>query len=190
MVCMFPVLVNSVKLHVSGLGMHSWERSGLECINFVDNIWNVVLGSKLGGFSLPRKLCKRCRSVNKNVPNLWVYYCSRFASQGIYLSIILLMSHESWLLHISTFSTLILLWWNDKLLTGFAKLSDISLGPYHFCNPFVVFTFRSGNLSLWVWRAVVCWQQWKYTKFQVGIMGHSQAHTHGRLWDDLFDVQL
>ena len=36
--------------------MLSWEKSSVESIDFVDNIWNVVSGSKLGSFSLPRKL--------------------------------------------------------------------------------------------------------------------------------------
>lgn len=57
-------LVNLIILHVIGLGMHSWEGSSLEPVDFVHNIWNAVPGSKLGGVSLPRKLCKRRRSVN------------------------------------------------------------------------------------------------------------------------------
>jgi len=70
-----------------GMGMHSGERSYLEFVNFVHNIWNVVSGSKLGSLSLPRKLCKRCWSINTNFPHLGACHWSRFASQGRFVFI-------------------------------------------------------------------------------------------------------
>ena len=60
----YSCLVNLIILHAIGLGMLPWEGSSVESVDFVHNIWNAVLGSKLGGVSFPGKLCKRSRSVN------------------------------------------------------------------------------------------------------------------------------
>lgn len=160
-----------------GMGMHSWERSSLECIDFVHNIWNVVSWSKLGSLSLPRELCKWLWSIDSNFPHLWACYWSWFASQG-------------------TFVVFITIWWYflDHVC---AVVDEINANLYclvvtllPLANPFGLSLFISGHLSLWIRGRIVYRQQWTYTKGEMGIMGHPQALACGYLRDDILHVQL
>ncbi|CAF1939200.1 unnamed protein product [Brassica napus] len=42
--------------YVLGIGMHSWEKSSVESIDFVDNIWNVVSVIQMGIMGHPQAL--------------------------------------------------------------------------------------------------------------------------------------
>lgn len=69
----------------TGMGVHSRQRTSLESLIFVYNIWDAIFGSKLGGLFVPRKLCEWVRSFDKDVCGLGACHWFRFASKGISL---------------------------------------------------------------------------------------------------------